>query len=106
LTQKEPKESSRYILEEMTTRLGKDFRFIGHRVQLNAKNFVVYFIEYLNTLQNKYVIIIMQQNTYTANITEALIEWNDLVPEVDDYIKRGFILNNPDYKKYLSHNDL
>lgn len=103
MTQKEPKESARYILEEMTTRLGKDFRFLGHRVQLNAKNFVVYFIEYLNTLQNKYVILIMQQNTYTANIMEALINWDDLVPEVDDYIKRGYTLNNPDYKKYLSH---
>jgi len=104
LTQKEPKESARYILEEMAdTRLGKDFTFIGHRVQLNAKNFVVYFIEYLNTLQNKYVILIMQQNTYTANIMEALIDWENLEPEVDDYIKRGYTLNNPDYKKYLSH---
>ena len=90
----------------MTSRIGKDFRFIGHRVQLNARNYVVYFIEYLNTLQNKYVILIINLNTYTASIMEELINWDDLVPMVDDYIKRGYTLNNPDYKKYLSHDDL
>ena len=60
MTQKEPKESARYILEEMAnTRLGENFRFMGHRVQLSSKNYIVYFVEYLNIPQDKYVILIL-----------------------------------------------
>ena len=87
----------------MTTRLGKDFTFIGHRVQLNAKNFAVYFIEYYNTLQDKPVILILHHNQYTSKYTEERIQMNELIPEVDGYIERGYTLNNPDYKKYISH---
>lgn len=85
------------------TRLGKDFQFRQHLVYLKAKNFTVYFIEYYNIPQNKSIILILQNNTYTSDYDEEWIQMTEVIPEVEGYVKRGFELLTPDYKKYISH---
>lgn len=85
------------------TRLGKDFKFIQHLVYLKAKNYIVYFIEYYNIPQDKSIILILQNNTYTSDYDEEWIQLNEVISEVEGYVKRGFELLTPGYKKYISH---
>ena len=104
MTQKEPKESARYILEEMANeRLAKGFRFIQHLVYIKSKNIIVFFIEYYNILQDKTVVLILQNNLYTSNYIEEWIQMDEVIPEVDIYVEKGYILQTTDYKKYISH---
>lgn len=82
-------------------KLGEGFAFRKHIAQLKAKNIVVYFIEYFNSLQNKSIILILQLNLYTTNPTEEWIQPNEVISEVDKYIEKGCELLTPDYKIYL-----
>lgn len=84
-------------------RLGKDFQFRQHVVNLKAKNYIVYFLEYYNTLENKSVILILHNNIYTAGYIEEWIQMTEVISEVEGYVERGFELVTPDYKKYISH---
>lgn len=83
--------------------LGKDFQFRQHLVYLKARNSIVYFIEYYNIPQDKSVILILQNNTYTSDYDEEWIQLTEVIPEVEGYVKRGYELLTPDYKKYISH---
>jgi len=87
-------------------RPGKDFRFLGHRANLKSRNITIYLIEYLNTVQDKTYIFILHRNEYTMQYDNELIQLKnieEIIPIVDEYVERGYTLNNPDYKKYLSH---
>ena len=122
MTQKEPKESARYILEEMTElyqaievqqdemdQFRKDYTHRQFIATITSKHFIVNLAEFYNILQDKTYVLILERNEYTYHLYMELIQMNDMklvISIIDDYIKRGYTLHNLDYKKYLSHDNL
>jgi hypothetical protein len=79
-------------------------RFIGSLVKLTSKNFTIYFTEYLSVVEDKIYILISEKNEYTQNTYSEVIGMNNIkevIPIVENYVQRGFILSNKDYKKYI-----
>lgn len=84
-------------------KLGEGFAFRKHIAQLRATKFMVHFIEYFNSLQNKSIILILYNNLYTTRYDEEWIQLNEVISKVDNCIENGYVLLTPDYKKYISH---
>jgi len=90
-------------MANFNARFGKNFQFRQHLVRLEAKNHMVYFIEYYNIQQDKPVILILENNRYTSNYIEEWIEMTEVISEVEKYVKGKYELLTPGYKKYISH---
>jgi len=94
------------LTHEDTINFRNTNRFLQQLVKLTSKNFTIYFIEYLNVVKGNSCILISENNIYTQHTYNEVIIMNDIkeiIPIIDEYIQRGFILCNKDYKKYISH---